>query len=116
MYEMLTGKVPFDADTPVSIALMHMQEKPVEPIILNPTIPNSVNKIVMKAMQKDTTLRYQSASEMLKDLNMALKNPDGNFVFMKDMENDFPTQQIPTMYDTGMRKENPEKSLFSFRF
>ncbi len=107
MYEMLTGRVPFDADTPVSIALMHMQEKPIEPIIINPTIPNSVNKIVIKAMQKDGNLRYQSASEMLKDLNMALKNPDGNFVFMKDSENDFPTQKIPTMYDTEMNKENP---------
>lgn len=109
MYEMVTGKVPFDADTPVSIALMHMQEKAIEPAILNPTIPNSVNKIIIKAMQKDANLRYQSASEMLKDLNMALKNPDGNFVFMKDIENDFPTQKIPTMYDTDIAKENPSK-------
>ena len=109
MYEMVTGKVPFDADTPVSIALMHMQEKAIEPAILNTTIPNSVNKIIIKAMQKDANLRYQSASEMLKDLNMALKNPDGNFVFMKDIENDFPTQKIPTMYDTDIAKENPSK-------
>ena len=109
MYEMLTGKVPFDADTPVSIALMHMQEQAIPPITLNPNIPNSVNKIVIKAMQKDVNLRYQSAAEMLKDLNMALKNPDGNFVFMKDAENDFPTQKIPTMYDSDMSRENPEK-------
>ncbi len=109
MYEMLTGKVPFDADTPVSIALMHMQETAIPPITLNSTIPNSVNKIVIKAMQKDANLRYQSASEMLKDLNMSLKNPDGNFVFMKDAENDFPTQKIPTMYDTDINKENPAR-------
>ena len=109
MYEMLTGKVPFDADTPVSIALMHMQQQATQPIVLNPTIPSSVNKIVIKAMQKDANLRYQSASEMLKDLNMSLKNPDGNFVFMKDMEGDFPTQKIPTMYDEEISKENPEK-------
>ncbi len=108
MYEMLTGKVPFDADTPVSIALMHMQETPKEPILLNPTIPMSVNKIVIKAMQKDPTLRYQSASEMLKDLNMALKNPDGNFVFLKDTENDFPTQKIPTMYNKEIQEESKE--------
>ncbi len=80
MYEMLTGRVPFDADTAVSIALKHMQEKPVEPIKLNPSIPYSVNKIILKAMEKDTNLRYQSATEMLKDLNMALKDPDGDFV------------------------------------
>lgn len=110
MYEMLTGKVPFDADTPVSIALMHMQEKPIEPITINPAIPSSVNKIIMKAMQKDTNLRYQSASEMLKDLNMALKNPDGNFVFLKDSENDFPTQKIPTMYDSEIKKESPTRA------
>ena len=80
MYEMLTGRVPFDADTPVSIALKHMQEKPIEPIKLNPTIPYAVNKIIMKAMEKDPNERYQSATEMLKDLSMALKNPEGDFV------------------------------------
>lgn len=107
MYEMLTGKVPFEADTPVSVALMHMQEKPIEPITLTPTIPISVNKIVMKAMQKNANLRYQSATEMLKDLNMALKNPDGNFVFMNDAGNEYETQRIPTM---GENKTNTEKS------
>ena len=98
MYEMLTGRVPFDADTPVSIALKHMQEKPVEPIKLNPSIPYSVNKIIMKAMEKDTNLRYQSATEMLKDLNMALKDPDGDFV--KTSSNDMAyTQRIDTIPD-----------------
>ncbi len=119
MYEMVTGKVPFDADTPVSVALMHMQEKPVEPIMLNPSIPVSVNKIIMKAMQKDTNLRYQSASEMLRDLNLALKNPDGDFVFMKDIENDFPTQKIQTIPDEVSNTKNDknkkkEKGLKKF--
>lgn len=80
MYEMLTGRVPFDADTPVSVALKHMQEEPIEPKELNDNIPQVVNDIIMKAMQKDVNLRYQSATEMLKDLNAALKNPDDNFV------------------------------------
>lgn len=80
MYEMLTGRVPFDADTPVSVALKHMQEDPIEPKELNDNIPQVVNDIIMKAMQKDVNLRYQSATEMLKDLNAALKNPDDNFV------------------------------------
>lgn len=109
MYEMLTGKVPFDADTPVSIALKHLQEKPLEPISINPTIPVSVNKIVMKAMQKDANLRYTSATEMLRDLSMSLKNPDGNFVVIHKMENDFPTQKIPTMYDKTMEQKIKEK-------
>ena len=105
MYEMLTGRVPFDADTPVSIALKHMQEKPVEPIKLNPSIPYSVNKIIMKAMEKDLNLRYQSATEMLKDLNMALKNPDGDFV--KTSSNDMAyTQRIDTISEEVLKKEN----------
>ena len=94
MYEMLTGKVPFDADTPVSVALKHMQEEPVEPIQLNEKIPNAVNEIILKAMRKDSSLRYQSAAAMLSDLNQALKNPDGEFVNNSDYQEDFPTQKI----------------------
>lgn len=109
MYEMLTGRVPFDADTPVSIALKHMQEKPVEPIKLNPSIPYSVNKIIMKAMEKDVNLRYQSATEMLKDLNMALKDPEGDFV--KTSSNDMAyTQRIETIpNETTNRSTTNEK-------
>lgn len=53
MYEMLTGKVPFDADTSVSVALKHMQEDPVPPMEINPNIPKAVNDIILKAMQKE---------------------------------------------------------------
>ena len=80
MYEMITGRVPFDADTPVSIALKHMQEEPVEPQEINPNIPDAVNKIIMKALQKEPALRYQTATEMLQDLKMSLKDPSGDFV------------------------------------
>ena len=85
MYEMVTGKVPFDADTPVSVALKHMQEKPVEPIEVNKNVPIAVNKIIMRALQKDTTLRYQSATEMLVDLRKALKNQMGILLMIKNM-------------------------------
>ena len=50
----------------------------------------------MKAMQKDTNLRYSSATEMMRDLSLALKNPDGDFVLTKDRQGDMPTQKIPT--------------------
>ncbi len=96
MYEMLTGRVPFDADTPVSIALKHMQEKPVEPIKLNPSIPLAINKIIMKAMEKEPSLRYQSATEMLKDLSMALKDPEGEFV-KSNAETLQYTQRVPVL-------------------
>lgn len=110
MYEMLTGRVPFDADTPVSIALKHMQEKPIEPIKLNPSIPYSVNKIIMKAMEKDLNVRYQSATEMLKDLNMALKNPEGDFV--KTLSNDMAyTQRIDTITEEDFNKAKNKENV-----
>ena len=86
MYEMVTGRVPFDADTPVSIALKHMQEEPVEPQEINPNIPDAVNKIIMKALQKEPALRYQTATEMLQDLKMSLKDPSGDFVDQKGID------------------------------
>ena len=98
MYEMLTGRVPFDADTPVSIALKHMQEKPVEPMKLNPTIPFALNQIIVKAMQKEPSLRYQSATEMLKDLGLALKNPEGNFVEEGELDENY-TRKLETITD-----------------
>lgn len=94
MYEMLTGRVPFDADTPVSVALKHMQEEPVEPKEINPNITSSVNKIIMKALKKDPTLRYQTSTEMLQDLRACLKNPNGNFVEEKDYDETAKTQRI----------------------
>ncbi len=96
MYEMLTGKVPFDADTPVSVALKHMQEEPIPAIQVNPNIPTAVNDIIMKALKKDTNLRYQNATEMLIDLRRSLKEPNGNFVDNNEYT-DFPTQRISTL-------------------
>ena len=110
LYEMVTGRVPFDSDTPVSVALKHMQEEPKEPSIINPGIPTSVNKIILKAMQKDITTRYQNAGEMLKDLNMALKNPDGDFVDLNKLENDFPTQRMPNIYDKTLEERINERN------
>ena len=109
MYEMLTGRLPFDADTPVSVALKHMQEEPDEPIEINDKIPQAVNDIIMKALRKDTNLRYQSATAMLKDLNMALKDPDGDFVDDEDTYTDeFATQRISTIYDEEDLNQNTE--------
>ena len=112
LYEMVTGQVPFNADTPVSVALKHMQEIPKEPMELNPNVPKAVNDIIMKAMQKDTNLRYQNATEMLRDLSKALKNPNGDFVVTEKQE-DFPTQRISTIYDKSeeapSRRNNENK-------
>lgn len=80
LYEMVTGKVPFDADTPVSVALKHMQEEPIPPIEENTNLPEAVNKIILKSLKKDPMLRYQTSTELLQDLRTALKNPSGDFV------------------------------------
>lgn len=106
MYEMLTGKVPFDADTAVSIALKHMQEEAKPPIEVNPNVPVAVNDIIMKALRKDTNLRYQNATAMLLDLKRALKEPNGDFVDNNDYQ-DFPTQRISTI---GLDEERSSKS------
>lgn len=107
MYEMLTGRVPFDADTPVSVALKHMQEKPVEPVKLNPSIPFAVNQIIMKAMEKEPSLRYQNATEMIKDLGMALKNPEGKFV--EEIDDTMRTRVIKVPEEKETTTKNKKK-------
>ena len=108
MYEMLTGRVPFDADTPVSVALKHMQEEPTPAIAVNPAVPIAVNDIIMKALKKDTNLRYQSATAMLIDLRRALKEPQGNFVDNNEYV-DFPTQRISTVLDEDKNPRATDK-------
>lgn len=76
LYEMLTGKLPFDADSAVSVALMQVQQKAVPPSQIVPDIPPAVEHIVMKAMRKNVEARYQNAGEMLEDIEKFKENPD----------------------------------------
>lgn len=76
IYEMVTGALPFEADTAVTIALKHLQEEVVPPKNINSKIPDSLNKLILKAMQKDPNKRYQSAKEMIRDLQKIKDNPD----------------------------------------
>ncbi len=116
MYEMITGKVPFDADTPVSVALKHMQETPKEPNKIKPNLPISVNNIIMKALEKDVSLRYQSATEMLKDLTLALKKPDEDFVKRTDVAKDFPTQRVPIINSISNEENKKEEENNTSKF
>ena len=111
MYEMLTGKVPFDADTPVSVALKHMQEEPLAPIEINNSIPTAINNIILKALRKDTNERYSSATEMLRDLRRALKEPSGNFVENSNFNDFGATQVIGTLNDETINKETRGKKV-----
>ncbi len=79
MYEMVTGHVPFDGDSTVSVALKHLQEEIVSPAVEVPDIPKSLEKIILKATQKSTMQRYQNCEELILDLKRALVDPQGGF-------------------------------------
>ena len=76
LYEMLTGRLPYDGDTPVSIAIQHINSMPLAPRDINPDIPEALEKITMKAMCADISKRYASTSEMLRDLEEFRRNPN----------------------------------------
>ena len=79
LYEMLTGRLPFEGDTPVSVAIQHINSIPLSPRELNPDIPEALESITMKAMAPNPDNRYRSADEMLADLEAFRKNPDISF-------------------------------------
>ena len=100
MYEMATGKLPFDADSPVSVALKHIQEIPIEPKKINPNVSQALNQIIMKAMEKSTVNRYQTATEMLTDISIALAKPTSSLVARPQSSIEAgDTQIIPTLND-----------------
>jgi len=74
LYEMVTGRVPYDAESPVSVALKHIQEPVVPPVDINSNIPENLNKLILKAIEKEPIKRYQTANEMLLDLQRIQKN------------------------------------------
>ena len=80
MYEMVTGKVPFDGDTSVAIAIKHLQEEMEEPSEYADDLPYSFNQIIKKCTQKSVDRRYNNLSEVIEDLKRSLVDPDGNFV------------------------------------
>ncbi len=94
LYEMLTGQLPFQSDNSVSVALMQLQNDPKKPRELNSSIPVGLEQIVMHAMQKDTKNRYQSAAEMLLDIEEFKRNPTIRFQRDYFVDND-PTKYVP---------------------
>ena len=80
MYEMVTGRVPFEGETNVAVALMHIQSEITPPIQLEPSIPVSFEKIILKCTQKKPERRYASARELIADLRKVLTHPDGEYV------------------------------------
>ena len=78
MYEMLTGQLPFDDNSPVAIAIKHLQETPTPITDINPDVPNALEQIVMKAMSKEQDSRYSSITDMISDIKKVLANPNVN--------------------------------------
>ncbi len=97
MYEMLTGKLPFESDNSVSVAIKHIQEEPVAPREINPEIPETVEAVILKAMEKDQSERFQTAGEMLIELNYAnntLKIKSENKKIHEKLEKKYETKVI----------------------
>ncbi len=82
MYEMVTGRVPFDGESTVAIAIQHLQEEMVAPSAYAPDLPVSIEKIILKCTQKSPDRRYDNIGDLLLDLKRALINPDEDFVVM----------------------------------
>lgn len=80
LYEMVTGRVPYDAESPVSVALKHIQEPVVPPKQLNDAIPEGLNKLILKAIEKEPIRRYQNARDILSDLQKLKNNSSYNIV------------------------------------
>lgn len=95
LYEMLTGRVPFQSDSAVSVAIMQLQKEAETPRSINPAIPVGIEQITMRAMQKSPRQRYQSAAEMLLDLDEFRRNPNVRFKNNYFVDNE-PTKFIPT--------------------
>ncbi len=94
MYEMLTGSKPFDSDNPVAIAVMHMQDIPERPRALNPDIPDGLEEIVLRAMEKAPEDRYQSTAEMISDIDAFKVNPNMSFGYYQEEDEDYDGENI----------------------
>ncbi len=81
LYEMATGELPFNAESPVSVALMQVNEKAISPREVNPDIPMGLQQIILRAMEKEPDDRFQSAGEMLADINKLYENPSATFKY-----------------------------------
>ena len=108
MYEMLTGQLPFQSDSAVSVAIMQLQQDAKRPREINPEIPLGLEQITMRAMQKNPKNRYQSASEMLLDLDEFRKNPSIKFDYNYFIDNE-PTKFVGGK-GTPAPVKNPERA------
>ena len=106
MFEMLTGRVPFNGETTVAIAIKHIQEPMPSPREYIPEIPISVEQIVFKCTQKSPDRRYQSMAELIEDLKRSLMHPDEDFVKMVDPDEEASTRLISEQDMRQIKKQS----------
>lgn len=106
LYEMLAGKVPFDSENAVSVALMQVQANAEKLTQINPNIPKGLEQICVHAMQKNPDDRYQSATEMLLDIEEIIKNPNTVFNYASNTESQ--TKSVPIVTDDRYNEEYDE--------
>ena len=94
MYEMVTGRVPFDGESTVAIAIKHLQEEMVPPSRYTPDIPYSMEQIILKCTQKNPDRRYQNMAQLIEDLKRSLLDPQGNFVNLSPLSAHAQTVQV----------------------
>lgn len=114
LYEMLTGKLPFEADSAVSVAIMQLQNTPKNPSELNPAIPKGLEQITLHAMRKEKSARYQSASEMLRDLEEFRRDPNMTFdyeYFVDDSPTKFVDISEEASNETAKKQTEKEKPV-----
>ncbi|MBQ6515180.1 MAG: Stk1 family PASTA domain-containing Ser/Thr kinase [Clostridia bacterium] len=117
LYEMLTGKVPYDGDNPVAVAMQHLHATPVPIQNLAPDVPPALVRVCMKAMEKNPAMRYQTARDMAADIRAALENrPERPVYPEKELEVQQPKPQMvkddaakPQLSDTGRNKTRNTK-------
>ncbi|WP_291581473.1 Stk1 family PASTA domain-containing Ser/Thr kinase [Clostridium sp. UBA6640] len=115
LYEMATGKLPFDGDSPVSIALKHIQEPVIPPSAINYNIPVGLSNLIMKAIEKEPIKRYQTATEILIDLKKMQNNQDYTIVQNTNIDEDYTRVMDPIQVDkikSSYKKNNFEEEDF----
>ena len=109
LYEMLTGRVPYEADTPIAVALKHVKDKLIPPTRYNPSIPPLLESVVMKALQKKPADRYRSVSEMIGDLRMS--GGFAGFGTSRLRQYDFATQVLPPVNEMTSQLEELDEEV-----
>jgi len=110
LYELVTGRVPFDAESPVSVALKHIQEPPVPPKELNEAIPDALNKLIMKAIEKEPFRRYQNVSDMVADMKAIQQNKDLR-IAANDFEQDATRVLDVREINSKLAQEQPQATI-----